>query len=87
MPFVSAYIISALMIISLINAYTYFVITKQKNFKFTFAIYSLLVLLYVFLYILLSLQDFSLLIGSIGLFIIIALIMYSTRNVNWYNEN
>ena len=39
-----------------------------------------------FFYILLRAQDVLLFAGSIGLFIIIALIMYLTRNVNWYNE-
>jgi len=31
-------------------------------------------------------QDFSLLIGSIGLFLIISLLMYFSRKVNWYKE-
>lgn len=84
--FVLAYIIAAIMTIGLISLYTHYVITKRQNTKFTTLIFSLLALLYTFLYILLNLQDMALLIGSIGLFLITALIMYTTRNVDWYNE-
>lgn len=86
LPFIAAYIISALMIITLTALYTYFVITKKTNIGFSALITILMILLYSFLYILLSLQDIALLIGSLGLFIIIAAIMYITRNVDWYNE-
>lgn len=81
-----AYFLSALMVMGLIFAYTYFVITKKKSLTFSVSITILLGILYTFFYILLMLQDIALFAGSIGLFIIIALIMYLTRNVNWYNE-
>lgn len=86
-PFLSAYIIATLMILGLIGMYTYFVITKCKNKVFTFIIVGIMALLYAFLYVLLILQDLSLLFGSLGLFIIIAVIMYATRNIDWYSEN
>ena len=86
-PFAGAYVISAAMTIGLISAYTYFVITKRENLRFTTIITILLALLYAFLYILLLLQDLALLLGSMGLFVIIAVIMYATRNVDWYGEN
>jgi inner membrane protein len=40
--------------------------------------------LYGFLYLLLRLEDYALLAGSVGLFIILALVMYVTRRMNWY---
>jgi inner membrane protein len=40
--------------------------------------------LYSFLYLLLRLEDYALLAGSIGLFVMLALLMYATRRVNWY---
>lgn len=86
-PFLFAYIIATLMILSLIGMYTYFVITKRNNKAFTFIIIGIMTLLYAFLYVLLILQDLSLLFGSLGLFIIIAVIMYVTRNIDWYSEN
>jgi inner membrane protein len=36
--------------------------------------------------VLLRLEDTALLIGSIGLFIILALAMYASRKINWYGE-
>jgi inner membrane protein len=41
-------------------------------------------LLYVYLYVLLMNEDYALVIGSIGLFAILAAIMYATRGVDWY---
>ena len=85
-PFLSAYIISAIMIICLVTLYTYFIITKKESIGFAALIAAIMAILYSFLYILLTLQDFALLIGSLGLFMVISAIMYLTRNVNWYNK-
>jgi inner membrane protein len=41
--------------------------------------------LYGFLYILLRLEDYALLAGSLGLFVVLATLMYVTRRVNWYD--
>lgn len=87
LPFWFAYIIGVIMTVGLISIYTFTVITKQKNPTFSTFISIILSLLYIFLFVLLVLQDFSLIIGSFGLFIIIALVMYVTRNVEWYNDN
>jgi inner membrane protein len=43
-----------------------------------------LTILYGFLYLLLRLEDYALLAGSIGLFVILAGVMYLTRSMNWY---
>jgi len=40
--------------------------------------------LYAFIFVILRLQDYSLLIGTAGLFLVLALVMYVTRNINWY---
>lgn len=40
--------------------------------------------LYGFLYLLLRLEDYALLAGSVGLFLALAAVMYLTRKVNWY---
>jgi len=45
---------------------------------------AVLVALYGFLYLLLRLEDYALLAGSVGLFAMLALLMYATRRVNWY---
>jgi inner membrane protein len=41
--------------------------------------------LYGFIFILIRLEDTALLVGSIGLFIVLALVMYASRKVNWYS--
>ena len=87
MPFLLAYIIAGLFTVGLISYYTYFVLTKREDFKFTILITVIMTLLYTFLYTLLVIKDLSLLIGSFILFVIIAAIMYATRNVEWYDEN
>ena len=86
-PFIFAYMISVLFTVGLISTYTYFVLTKKKNPKFTALISIVMILLYSFLYTLLVIQDLSLLIGSFILFAVIASIMYATRNVEWYDGN
>ena len=44
----------------------------------------ILVLLYGFLFVLLQLEDYSLMFGSIGLFVILGGIMVASRKVDWY---
>lgn len=39
---------------------------------------------YGFLFVILRLQDFSLLVGTTGLFLVLAIVMYVTRNIDWY---
>ena len=41
--------------------------------------------LYAFLYLLLRLEEYALLAGSVGLFLMLALLMLATRRVNWYD--
>lgn len=48
------------------------------------SVFAALATLYGFLYLLLRLEDYALLAGSIGLFIILSLVMYITRRMDWY---
>jgi inner membrane protein len=45
---------------------------------------GVLTLLYGFIFVLIRLEDTALLVGSIGLFVILALTMYASKKVNWY---
>ncbi len=56
-------------------------------YKSAFAFAGLLTALYSFVFILIRLEDTALLVGSIGLFIILALVMYVSRKINWYSQN
>jgi inner membrane protein len=46
---------------------------------------SLVAGLYGFMYLLLRLEDYALLAGSLGLFVMLVLVMYLTRRVDWFN--
>jgi len=82
--FKMAYCIAATSVVLLITLFTKGMI--QKNF-ITIIMFCLLVVLYLFLYSLLILQDYSLLIGSVGLFLILAVIMYLSRRLNLFDNN
>ena len=43
-----------------------------------------LVILYAFIFITLQLQDYALLMGSIGLFVVMAIVMYLSKKIDWY---
>ncbi len=45
---------------------------------------GVLALTYGYLYVLLQMQDFSLLFGTVGLFAALGAVMFATRNVDWY---
>lgn len=76
-----AYLLASLSVVVLIGAYVRSALEKKVIPLITV---GMLTILYGFLYILLQNQDYALLIGSVGLFLIIAAVMYLTRNVNWY---
>jgi inner membrane protein len=46
---------------------------------------GLLSMLYIFIFVIIQLEDLALLIGSIGVFIILGLVMYFSRKIDWYN--
>ena len=88
MLFQYSYLISSVLVIVLISFYTKSIYSKTK---LGMLIGGILILFYGFMYTILQLQDYSLLLGNIALFIILAVIMFSTRKINWYdilsNEN
>ncbi|NDW17576.1 cell envelope integrity protein CreD [Dysgonomonas sp. 216] len=79
-----AFLISAIAIIALITAYAKSVF---KNIKQTVIMGLFLTGLYVFLYVILQLEEMSLLLGSIGLFIALATVMYVSRKIDWYKKS
>ncbi|MFT3908797.1 MAG: cell envelope integrity protein CreD [Ferruginibacter sp.] len=81
--FDQAYLIAATATVVLISLYakSHFDTWKAAGIFFT-----TLGLLYGFIFILIRLEDTALLVGSIGLFIVLALIMYASRKVKWYGK-
>jgi inner membrane protein len=43
-------------------------------------------LLYIFIYLLLRLEDNALLVGAVASFLAVAAVMYFTRNIDWYSS-
>jgi len=78
-----AFLIASAAVIGLISAYSAQIF---RNMKVTLLVTLELVLLYVFLYTILQMEAYSLLIGSIGLFAVIALTMFLSRKINWYGS-
>lgn len=78
-----SYLIAAVAIIGLITVYAHSIF---KNKTQTALLAVLLGILYVFLYVVLQLEDIALLIGSIGLFIILGVIMFVSRKIKWYKS-
>ncbi|MFP4089910.1 MAG: cell envelope integrity protein CreD [Cyclobacteriaceae bacterium] len=76
-----AYILSAFAVTALIAIY---ISAMFKSIKLTAMLSLLLVLMYGFIFTLLQLEDYALLIGSIALFIILAVVMYISRRIDWY---
>lgn len=79
--FLPAYILSTLAITGLITGYSQSVLKAKKRAGI---IAVLLIALYSYLYILLQLDELSLIFGSVFLFGILAIVMYVTRNIDWY---
>lgn len=75
-----AYIIAAIAVIALISLYS---ISILKNKKFPAFIAISLSVLYSFIYVIIQLEDYALLVGSIGLFAILAVVMYFSRKIDW----
>lgn len=80
--FAWAYMVASAAIIGLLTAYSAAVLKTWKRARF---IGALLVGLYALLYVLLNLEAWSLLIGSVLLFVALAGVMYTTRNIDWSN--
>jgi inner membrane protein len=81
MHFNYAYLLSATAVTLMISGYAKAIVS---NSKFALTILGILTILYSYLFIILQLEDYALIMGSIGLLIILALVMYMTRKINWY---
>ena len=76
-----AYIISAVSITLIVSGYARAIISDSR---FALTIFGILTFLYCYLFIVLQLEDYALIMGSIGLLIILVIVMYITRKINWY---
>ena len=82
--FFNAYAIAAISVLALITVYSRAIL---KGFKFPLLICASLASLYGFIYVIIQLENYALLVGSIGLFLILAIIMFASRRIDWNNES
>ena len=84
LAFSSAYLLSSIAIVVLIFSYVKCIFQKLVM---PLIIAIIQILLYVYFYITLQSEDYALLMGSLGLFSLLAAVMYVTRKINWNNLN
>jgi len=75
-----AYAVASLCTIGLI---AWFVKGILQSSKLTIILSVVLVMVYSYVFSILQLQDYSLLLGSVGLFVTLAVIMYFSRRLQW----
>lgn len=80
LEFNSAYFISAFLTIGLTALYAR---SLFNSVRMSLLVGGTMTLLYGFLFVVLQQQDYALLIGSLGLFAILAAVMYFSRRINW----
>ena len=78
-----AYWISCISVIGLIAIYARSVLANKKLASL---LAGSLTVIYGFLFIIIQIETYALLVGSIGLFIILALTMFYTRKISWYRS-
>lgn len=82
MNFTLAYLISSVLTIGLISLYMRGIMKKKKP---ALIMGGLLLALYTYIYVLIQLETLALLAGSIGLFVILATLMYFSKKIDWFN--
>jgi inner membrane protein len=76
-----AYAIGTAATVALVGGYTRNVLGGAGR---AITVSVLVTALYGYLYVLLRIEDYALLLGTGGLFVILAAVMYLTRNLDWY---
>ena len=81
--FLKAYLIAGISVIVLITLYSKSIL---KTLKFPLFIGLSLTALYTFIYVIIQLENYALLVGSIGLFLILTIVMFVSRKIDWNND-
>jgi inner membrane protein len=78
-----AFALSSLLTISLIGGYLR---TLLKSNRYALLISMLLIVMYALIFTMIQVQEFALIMGSIGLFIILAIVMYFSNKITWNKQ-
>jgi inner membrane protein len=79
-----AYLIAAGATTFMLSLYTLSILRKISA-MLTFS--ALFTTMFGFLYVILQSEDYALLLGSTGLFLLLGVIMFLTRKINWYKDS
>jgi inner membrane protein len=80
LSFTPAYLLATVALVGLITSYSKAVLGSWARAG---VIGAILTALYAYLYVLLQMDDYALITGSITLFLALAVLMYVTRNIDW----
>lgn len=81
--FTIAYWIATAATVGLVSLYAR---SFMPNWSLVLLCTMLMTVFYAFIFVIILQQDLSLLIGSIGLFIVVAALMFFSRKISWYEE-
>ncbi len=79
--FGAAYVIASVSLVAVISGYSASILRSVRLGALMAAVTGAL---YGYMFIVLQLEDYALLAGSVGVFVVVALTMYMTRKVDWY---
>ncbi len=82
MTFFQSYLVSGTAVVGMIYLYS---LSVFKSLKFSLYLLGLSILNYAFIYITLQMTEYALLLGAVSMTVILAMVMYGTRNIDWYN--
>ncbi|MGY4537551.1 inner membrane protein [Mucilaginibacter sp. UYNi724] len=75
-----AYLIASMSTVGLVSV---FIASLLNNKKAASLFAVILSIIYIFIFVIIQLEELALLMGSVALFIIVALLMYFSRKINW----
>lgn len=80
--FMLAYVVSSVMTIALLSIYMSAVLKIRKT---ALCVGGMLAVLYVYIFVLIQMETYAMLAGSLGLFMILGVIMYFSQKIDWSN--
>jgi len=81
--FNGAYLLSAAGVIALVTLYARSILGKGSR---GWIMAPILAVCYGYLFVVLQSEDYALLLGSLGLFLLVGALMFLTRKIDWYGE-
>jgi inner membrane protein len=84
MPFYTAYLIADIAVTAMMTLYSRSLLPSWNKSWYMGLVVSVS---YILLYAVLNAESYALLIGSIGAFVVVALVMFLTRRLDWYGRD